>query len=51
VTQDSKERFTARVENYVKCRPAYPAEAMDCLVRACGLSEGSVVADVGAGTP
>jgi ubiquinone/menaquinone biosynthesis C-methylase UbiE len=50
MTQDSKERFTKHVDNYVKYRPGYPAEAMDCLLRECGLTAGSVVADVGAGT-
>lgn len=50
MTQDSKERFTKHVDNYVKYRPGYPAEAMDCLLRECGLAAGSLVADVGAGT-
>ena len=50
MSQDSKERFTKHVDNYVKYRPGYPAEAMDCLLRECGLSQGSVVADIGAGT-
>ena len=50
MSQDSKERFTKRVDNYVKYRPGYPAEAMDCLLRECSLSQGAVVADIGAGT-
>ena len=48
--QDSKERFTKHVDNYVKYRPGYPAEAMDCLLRECGLAAGCAVADIGAGT-
>ncbi|MDR2753935.1 MAG: class I SAM-dependent methyltransferase [Oscillospiraceae bacterium] len=48
--QDSKERFTPHVENYVRYRPGYPAEAVDCLVQTCGLAQGCAVADIGAGT-
>jgi len=47
---DSKERFTAHAGDYVKYRPGYPAEAIDCLMEACGLIPGMAVADVGAGT-
>lgn len=44
------ERFSDRVENYVRYRPSYPPEALDLLERECGLTRGSCVADVGAGT-
>lgn len=44
------ERFSDRVEDYVKYRPSYPAAALDVLVRACGLGPAATVADVGAGT-
>ncbi|WP_438446092.1 class I SAM-dependent methyltransferase [Gorillibacterium sp. sgz5001074] len=47
---DSKERFSSRVETYVKYRPAYPEEALDFLYRTVGLRPGAEVADVGAGT-
>lgn len=48
--QDSKNRFSSRVENYVKYRPGYPAAVIDTLRAKCGLSPKSVVADVGSGT-
>lgn len=43
-------RFSSRVENYVKYRPGYPAEILDILKSECGLRESSVIADVGSGT-
>ena len=47
---NSTERFSNRVENYVKHRPGYPREVLDLLQSDCGLSPASVVADIGAGT-
>jgi SAM-dependent methyltransferase len=47
---DNKERFTNRVETYVKYRPSYPEEAIDYLYQTVGLLQTSKVADVGAGT-
>lgn len=47
---DSKERFSNRVEMYVKYRPAYPPEAIDYLYDVVGLRPGGDVADIGAGT-
>lgn len=47
---DSKERFSNRVEAYVKYRPAYPQEAVDFLYETVGLMAGGSVADIGAGT-
>ena len=44
------ERFSQRVENYVKYRPGYPPEVLDCLRRHCGCSAEWVIADVGCGT-
>lgn len=44
------ERFSTRVENYVRYRPGYPPAVLDLLRRECGLSPASVVADVGSGT-
>lgn len=43
------ERFTERVENYVRFRPGYPEAVVDVLEKA-GLAPGGVVADIGAGT-
>ena len=47
---DSTRRFSGRVENYVSYRPHYPAEILDLLRSECGLTEESVVVDVGSGT-
>lgn len=44
------ERFSDRVENYVRYRLDYPAGVMAALEREIGLAPGWVVADVGAGT-
>jgi SAM-dependent methyltransferase len=43
-------RFSSRVENYIKYRPGYPSETLDILKRDCGLTKDSVIADVGSGT-
>jgi SAM-dependent methyltransferase len=47
---DSTQRFSSRVENYIKYRPGYPADIVDLLRQKCGLTCGSVVADIGSGT-
>jgi ubiquinone/menaquinone biosynthesis C-methylase UbiE len=47
---DSKERFSDRVDDYVRYRPGYPLELRDLFVRVCRLGPGRVVADVGSGT-
>jgi SAM-dependent methyltransferase len=47
---DSKERFSNRVEDYVRYRPGYPREILDVLRDECGLTAESVVVDVGSGT-
>ncbi|MGH9967900.1 MAG: class I SAM-dependent methyltransferase [Pyrinomonadaceae bacterium] len=47
---DSINRFTTRVENYAKYRPTYPLEVIDLLKTECGLSQESLIADVGSGT-
>ncbi len=44
------QRFTHRVEDYIRARPSYPAAALDVLAEACGLGPDSAVADIGAGT-
>lgn len=44
------ERFSSRVENYIKYRPGYPAEIINLLKEECGLTPSSVIADVGSGT-
>jgi len=44
------ERFSSRVETYVRFRPAYPQGVIDVLRDECGLSAKSVVADIASGT-
>jgi len=44
------ERFSSRVENYVRYRPHYPAGMIGLLETECGLRRESVIADVGSGT-
>jgi len=50
MTRDPKERFSDRVDAYVRFRPGYPAELLDLLSRECGLGPSTVVADLGSGT-
>lgn len=44
------ERFSDRVANYVRYRPAYPEAVIDALIETCHLDSKSVIADVGSGT-
>lgn len=44
------ERFTSRVENYVRYRPSYPHAAVELLAAECGLPREALVADIGSGT-
>ena len=44
------ERFSNRVENYVKYRPGYPPELLELFREDMGLTPESVLADVGSGT-
>ena len=47
---DNREKFTNKVGDYVKYRPSYPEELIDYLINQAGLSQNSVIADIGAGT-
>jgi ubiquinone/menaquinone biosynthesis C-methylase UbiE len=47
---DSTQRFSDRVDNYVKYRPSYPQELVDFLYTELGFTNESIVADVGSGT-
>jgi len=47
---DATQRFSSRVENYIRYRPLYPQAVIDVLRTACQLSTDSVVADIGSGT-
>lgn len=46
---DSVERFSNRVENYVKYRPTYPRAVLELFKTEMGLTAGSIVADIGSG--
>lgn len=50
VVQDPTQRFSSRVENYVRYRPGYPPEVLELLRRECGLTASSIVADIASGT-
>lgn len=47
---DSTQRFSERVEAYVKFRPGYPPELLSTLLQITMLGKDAVVADVGSGT-
>jgi SAM-dependent methyltransferase len=47
---DSKQRFSDRVENYIRFRPRYPEGIIAALSAEAGLSARSIVADIGSGT-
>lgn len=44
------QRFSGRVENYIKYRPTYPLGLVDLLKREANLSPGKAIADIGSGT-
>src|SRR5882672_6035213 len=48
--ENATQRFSSRVENYVRSRPGYPPEVLDLLKTECGLTPASVIADIGSGT-
>lgn len=45
-----EQRFSNRVENYVRFRPGYPDVAIEWLRSQTGLGPGSIIADIGSGT-
>jgi len=47
---DPTQRFSNRVENYLRYRPRYPGEVLELLKIDCGLRPESTIADVGSGT-
>ena len=47
---NSTKRFSSRVENYTRYRPGYPKEIVTLLRDECGLTENSVITDIGSGT-
>lgn len=44
------QRFSSRVDDYVRYRPGYPKAFIQMLVQECGVTSTTVVADIGAGT-
>jgi SAM-dependent methyltransferase len=46
----SVERFSSRVDDYIRYRPTYPSAIVDLLEEECGLTPQSVIADIGSGT-
>ena len=47
---NSVERFSNRVENYIKYRPSYPKEMLDLFRHEMNLQTSSIIADIGSGT-
>ncbi|SRR6266496_552136 len=47
---DATQRFSSRVDNYVRYRPSYPPEVVKLLRENCGLTPDSIIADVASGT-
>jgi len=47
---DNTKRFSNRVEDYHKYRPAYPADMIMTLEKQVGLNKDKIVADIGSGT-
>lgn len=47
---DYKQRFSSRVENYIKYRPGYPDEIIPTLQLEIGLMSDDIIADIGSGT-
>lgn len=47
---NSTQRFSDRVADYVKYRPGYPSKMVDYLRDSLGVSNSSLVADIGSGT-
>jgi SAM-dependent methyltransferase len=47
---NSTQRFSSRVDNYIRYRPGYPPGVLETLQHDCNLRTDSVIADVGSGT-
>jgi SAM-dependent methyltransferase len=47
---DPTRRFSSRVDNYVRYRPGYPNGILTLLTMECGMTDRSVIADIGSGT-
>jgi SAM-dependent methyltransferase len=49
-TADPTQRFSSRVDNYVRYRPGYPPEVIELLRQQCGMTRDTIVADIASGT-
>lgn len=47
---DPTQRFSNRVENYLRYRPDYPVDVLDVLQKETGLKPSAIIADIGSGT-
>jgi SAM-dependent methyltransferase len=50
MTVEVTSRFSSRVSDYIRFRPGYPNDIMFLLKEECGLTQHSVIADIGSGT-
>ncbi len=50
LSMNPTQRFSDRVENYIRYRPGYPPAILDTLRAECHLTPASIIADVGSGT-
>lgn len=48
--KETTEKFTGKAEIYAKYRPSYPSEYIKYLLGSTGVSDQSIIADIGAGT-
>lgn len=48
--KDATQRFSSRVDDYVRFRPGYPPEIVGLLKKECELTVDSVIADIASGT-
>lgn len=47
---NATQRFSSRVDNYIRYRPGYPSEIIEVLRSECALKPECVIADIGSGT-
>jgi SAM-dependent methyltransferase len=47
---DPTQRFSCRVDNYIRYRPSYPQAVLETLQQECGLTKLQTIADIGSGT-
>src|SRR5215472_7865132 len=47
---DPTQRFSSRVDDYVRYRPTYPSEVINLLRQECGLTPDTTIADIASGT-